>query len=145
MRVNNLNDENRQFEDNSHDDAFVTEASTAILDSHFDARAVLINFFDLRSKMPVSEWQNINPTVTNDALNHFEVNTPFDPLPQGGRNGYVASKTDTAWVSFFIHPLTHIYSSQYASRDESTPPRFPRFTIGKPLAYEMFPPQDARY
>lgn len=146
VRVNNLKDENRQFEDNSHDDAFVTEASTAILDSHFDARAVLINFFDLRSKMSVSEWQNINPTAADDALKHFEVNTPFDPLPQGGgSNDYVASKTDTAWVSFFIHPLTHIYSSQYASQDESTPPRIPRFTIGKPLAYEMFPPQDDRY
>lgn len=145
VRINNISSENKDFEDNSHDDAFVTEASTAILDSHFDARAVLINFFDLRSKMPVSEWQNIDPTAANDALNHFEVNTPFDPLPQGGRDGYMPSKTDTAWVSFFIHPLTHIYSSQYASRDESTPPRIPRFTIGKPLAYEMFPPQDDRY
>lgn len=142
VRINNIPPENKDFEDNSHTDGFVTEASTAILDCHYDAQAVLINYYDLLHRMNTG-WEN--QALTDAELEkHYEVITPFDPAPISTTGDYKRNKTDIDWVSFFVHPYTTTYSSNGRKNLEKKP-RIPRFTMNKSLAYTMFPDNDPRY
>lgn len=116
------------YEDNSAVDGHLSQSSVAEMDSHYDAKAVLINYFDLKKKYSF----DTNPNY--DWTTHFEVSTPFDYVGRTESDyeaGYAAKvgKIDTTWVSFFIHPRTNKFGASM----------HPRFTLPFEYVRTEFP------
>lgn len=114
-----------KYEDNSAVDGHLVQASTAEMDSHYDAKAVLINYNDI-----VTKYTDDTPAA--DWLDNYEVITPFDFTGRQSndyRPGWKAGKSDTAWVSFFIHPRTSMFGTSI----------HPRFTLPYEFVRTNFP------
>lgn len=131
VKINNrngVNDTQLKYEDNSGVDAHVNIGAFAQLDSHYDAKAILLNYYDLVKKYAQDDWA---PKSAVEELKHFEVFTPYDAPGLTVPN---AGKRDTSWVQFFVH-----------RRDPNFGRTFPRFTLPYEYVRTAFPVNNSNY